>query len=153
MSSILIDGLTSTIYIFCEVNMLKRHINNLLSKCPVCSGPLLVSRIQCGRCDTQIDSLMAIPTLLRLPDDLQEFVLIFLRCRGNIREVEKTLGISYPTVCKRLDMVNHILGNLAPQMDRKAILEQLERGEITAKQAADLLKGGIPHDAAHPHHD
>ncbi|GAG52421.1 unnamed protein product, partial [marine sediment metagenome] len=62
-------------------------------------------------------------------------------CRGNIREVEKVLGISYPTVCKRLDLVNELLGNRIARVDRKAVLEQIERGEITAKEAAQLLKG------------
>jgi len=67
--------------------------------------------------------------------------LVFLRCRGNIREVEKQLGISYPTVCKRLDLVNELLGNRQPTPSRFEILERLERGEITAKEAAELLKG------------
>lgn len=113
----------------------------IISKCPFCNGELQISRLKCGGCDTQIDSLIGIPTIFRLPEDLQEFVLIFLRCRGNIREVEKELGISYPTVCKRLDLVNELLGNTAPRIDRGEILEQLERGEITAKEAAQLLKG------------
>jgi hypothetical protein len=62
------------------------------------------------------------------------------RCRGNIREAEKELGISYPTVCKRLDLVNDVLNNPRAAVDRGAILEQLERGEITAKEAAQLLR-------------
>jgi len=85
---------------------------------------------------------LAIPAFFRLPVDLQEFVLIFLRCRGSIRDVEKVLGISYPTVCKRLDLVNALLGNAAPPtQDKNDILEQLERGDISAKEAAQLLKG------------
>ena len=66
--------------------------------------------------------------------------MVFLRCRGNIREAE--LGISYPTVCKRLDLVNELLGNRSRALSREQILGQLEKGEITAKQAAGLLKGG-----------
>ena len=113
----------------------------LISKCPFCSQELQVSQLRCAGCDTQIDSLIGIPTFFRLPEDLQEFVLTFLRCRGNISEVEKEIGISYPTVCKRLDLVNELLGNRAPRVDRGEILERLERGEITAKEAAQLLKG------------
>jgi len=113
----------------------------LISRCPFCGGELLICRLRCNGCETQIDSPVAIPTFFRLPEDLQEFVLAFLRCRGNIREVEKVFGISYPTVCKRLDLVNELLGNRIPRVDRRTILEQLERGEITAKEAAQLLKG------------
>ena len=113
----------------------------LISRCPFCGGELSICRLACGECDTQIDSLVPIPAFFRLPDDLQAFVMIFLRCRGNIREAEKELGISYPTVCKRLDLVNELLGNRPASAGRFEILEQLERGEITAKQAAQVLKG------------
>ena len=66
--------------------------------------------------------------------------MIFLRCRGNIREMEKLLGIACPTVCKKLDLVNEILGNRAtPQLSPKDILEMLEQGKITAEEASDLL--------------
>ncbi|MCX7012543.1 MAG: DUF2089 domain-containing protein [Candidatus Sumerlaeota bacterium] len=116
----------------------------IISRCPFCGGELTVSRLTCLGCDTQIDSQLPIPAFFRLPEELQEFVLLFLRCRGNIRDVEKELGISYPTVCKRLDLVNDLLGQpsgAAPPVSRKDILERLERGEITAKEAAQLLKG------------
>lgn len=116
-------------------------MKKMVSRCPCCGGEIQISRVTCTACDTQIESLLPVPPLLRLPDDLMEFVLVFLRCRGNIREAEKELGISYPTVCKRLDLVNDLLNNPRAAVDRGAILEQLERGEITAKEAAQLLKG------------
>lgn len=102
---------------------------------------MAVSRLSCSRCDTRIETTLPIPALFRLPEDLQQFILIFLRCRGNIREAEKILGISYPTVCKRLELVNELLGNKEPAMSRDEILGKLERGEISPKQAAELLKG------------
>ena len=113
----------------------------LISKCPFCNGELSITRLTCTGCDTQIDSQIGIPKFFRLPEDLQQFVLTFLRCRGNIREAEKELGISYPTVCKKLDLVNELLGNIPPRVDRLKILEQLESGEISASEAAQLLKG------------
>lgn len=113
----------------------------VISACPVCGGSLVIGRMACSCCDTRIDTTLPIPPFFRLPDDLQQFVLIFLRCRGNIREVEKALGISYPTVCKRLDLVNELLGNRLAALTRDEILGQLERGEISPKQATELLKG------------
>lgn len=68
----------------------------------------------CMQCDTSIDTKLPIPSMLQLPADLQEFVMIFLRCEGKIRDVEKELGISYPTVIKRLNLVNVLLGNVPP---------------------------------------
>ncbi len=120
----------------------------LSSRCPFCNGELEITRLHCGDCSTQIESTLPVPAFFRLPNDLQDFVLVFLRCRGNIREAEKELGISYPTVCKRLDLVNELLGNTssggdaaAPKrLDRNAILQQVEEGTLTAKQAAQLLR-------------
>ncbi len=115
-------------------------VKKVISVCPICGDHLCISRLSCPECETQIDSSLPIPAFFRLPEDLQEFVLVFLRCRGNIREVEKELGISYPTVCKKLDLVNELLGNRPNFPSRKQILERLEKGEISATEAAELLK-------------
>src|SRR5271154_731926 len=112
----------------------------LITRCPFCGDELAIARLSCCGCQTQIDSQLEIPLFFRLPPDLQEFVLIFLRCQGKIRDVEKELGISYPTVCKRLDLVNELLGNQTPARGKREILEQLERGEISVPEASQLLK-------------
>jgi hypothetical protein len=112
----------------------------LITRCPFCGDELSITRLSCAGCSTQIDSKLEIPVFFRLPPDLQDFVLIFLRCQGTIRDVEKELGISYPTVCKRLDLVNELLGNRSPAVSRNQILGRLEQGEITVKEATQLLK-------------
>src|SRR5690242_2593214 len=96
----------------------------MVGRCPFCNEELAISRLHCRGCQTQIDTQLAIPLFFRLPEDLQQFVLVFLRCRGNIREVEKELGISYPTVCKRLDLVNEILEGKTAPPNRLEILER-----------------------------
>ena len=115
----------------------------LITRCPFCGDELAITRLSCCGCNTQIDSQLDIPLFFRLPPDLQDFVLVFLRCQGKIRDVEKELGISYPTVCKRLDLVNELLGNNGPPINRTHILEQLERGEINVQEATQLLKGRL----------
>lgn len=112
----------------------------LIARCPVCEAPLEIRRLGCCECDTSIETKLPIPPLFRLPPDLQAFVFTFLRCQGKIRDVEKELGVSYPTVIKRLDLVNVLLGNQAAPAGRTQILEQLERGEITVQEATQLLK-------------
>ncbi|MFB3786944.1 MAG: DUF2089 domain-containing protein [bacterium] len=112
----------------------------IVSQCPVCKSGLMVTQLSCPACQTQIGTQIPAPAFFQMPEDLQDFVLVFLRNRGNIRDVEKELGISYPTVCKKLDKVNEYLGNRKPAVNRLEILERLERGEITAKEAAQLLR-------------
>ncbi len=92
-----------------------------------------------------IETEVGFEGLMKLPGDMQEFVMVFLRCRGNIREVEKELGISYPTVCKRLDLVNELLGNKGAGvngkvLDRGEILGQLERRDH-GEGSGGTLKG------------
>jgi hypothetical protein len=116
------------------------NLKKLITRCPFCGDQLGITRLSCHGCNTQIDSQLEIPLFFRLPPDLQEFVMVFLRCQGKIRDVEKELGISYPTVCKRLDLVNGLLGNTSTPVKRSQILEQLERGEINVQEATQLLK-------------
>lgn len=71
------------------------------------------------------------------------FIETFISCRGNIKEVEKELKISYPTVRSRLDEVIEKLGcKPAPVSGnkKKEILDALERGEITPEEALEQMK-------------
>ena len=82
-----------------------------------------------------------LPRLARLPRELQDVVEVFLRCRGNIKEVERELGISYPTVSKKLDAINALLDVMGSADEKKTrILRQLEAGEIAAADAVRLLR-------------
>lgn len=113
----------------------------IVSNCPVCnSSDIQIGGIKCNDCQTQIDTQIPIPPFFQLSDELQEFAFVFLKKRGNIREVEKALGISYPTVCKKLDQINQILGQDIAPGPKTEILDRLEKGEITAKEAARLLR-------------
>ena len=81
-----------------------------------------------------------------LTHDQQRFVELFLSARGNIKEVEQLLGISYPTVRKKLDEVAAILGSDAIEETnenraRQEVLTRIERGELNAREGARLLRG------------
>ena len=77
-----------------------------------------------------------------MPIEYQKFIAVFLRQRGNIKGVEKELGISYPTINKMLDQINSMLGSASPQkpLTRKEILDSIEKGEMSVKDAAYILK-------------
>jgi hypothetical protein len=66
---------------------------------------------------------------------------VFLKNKGNIKQVEKEMGISYPTVKKYLDDVVRALGyDVEPAVNSMEVLEKLNSGEITSEEAANLLK-------------
>ena len=119
-------------------------MRKVISRCPVCSNELTVARLKCDACDTVIENHFKLSEFDYLTDEEMFFTRTFIRCRGNIKEVEKELGISYPTVRSKLDAVIKKLGYEAVADERSAhkedILKALENGEITAEQAIAQLK-------------
>ena len=85
------------------------------SNCPSCAGLLQVSGLSCSRCGVRLEGEFELPPLSRLAPGQQEFVLTFLRARGNIKEVERVLGVSYPTVRNRLDALIEKVKSLQAQ--------------------------------------
>ncbi|MGI6344994.1 MAG: DUF2089 domain-containing protein [Bacillota bacterium] len=115
--------------------------------CPICGKKLAVTELTCHYCETKISGDFESCRFCGLTPEQKAFVEVFLRSRGNIKEVERELGISYPTVRSRLDNVLEALGyhvEQAPRPDysqqRKEVLEQLSRGELSAEEAVKLLK-------------
>jgi len=119
-------------------------MNKRLRNCPVCNDRLEVLRYHCPSCDITIDGHFTISELAALNAEQQEFVKIFICCGGNIREVEKKLGISYPTVKSRLGQVIEVLcgNNKAKKEDRKSltILNDLETGRISVEEAIKQME-------------
>ncbi|AFV06508.1 hypothetical protein DCF50_p2505 [Dehalobacter sp. CF] len=115
--------------------------------CPICGHSLYVSKLNCMNCNTTLEGQFTPCKFCQLPPDQLEFIEVFIKCRGNIKDVEKELGISYPTVRGRLDSVIQALGYKVDGSDlqeerenRKEILDALDRGEITSQEAASRLK-------------
>lgn len=117
---------------------------NIPNKCPSCSGKLVVTELCCTDCKTSIKGSFEIPPFAALAPEEENFLRVFLAARGNIKEVERQLGISYPTVKGRLEsLLNKLgLGSLQAEAKRRRleVVERLERGEITAQEAIGLLK-------------
>lgn len=123
--------------------------NQMLGRCPVCNSGLDVTKLHCPHCNTGIEGKFAMCKFCQLPADQKAFAEVFIKCRGNIKEVEKELGISYPTVRSRLETLIESLGYRAqpvPKEDpetkekRKAILEELNEGKISSEDAIALLR-------------
>lgn len=115
-----------------------------LSRCPICAGQLEPVKLKCASCDVTLEGKLPASRLALLSSDQQQFVEVFLLARGNIKEVEKELGISYPTVRKKLDEIAQALGYVprVERMQREEILDAIDRGEVSAKEGIELLKGG-----------
>lgn len=117
----------------------------VLGKCPVCGSNMEVTRISCNDCGTKIEGQFKLCKFCRLADDQKAFIDAFIKCRGNIKEVEKELGVSYPTVKNKLEDVASALGyKVEPEPElpgkKKEVLDKLNSGELSVEQALDMLK-------------
>lgn len=122
------------------------------AQCPVCGERMLVTKLRCSHCGTELSGEFAPCRFCRLEEKHLQFVETFLRCRGSIKEVERALGVSYPTVKNMLDAALTALGldekpelrALREKEERSEILQRLSDGEIdvdTAIEALHQLKG------------
>ncbi len=117
----------------------------ILGKCPVCNSDTEITRISCRVCNTTIEGNFSPCKFCKLSSDQKLFIDAFIKCRGNIKEVEKDLGISYPTVKSRLeDVVSALDYKAEPQNSndkRKEVLKRIDSGEISVEDAVSILKG------------
>jgi hypothetical protein len=123
------------------------------SHCPVCGDQLTISKRTCHSCNTRLEGEFCSCKFCRLPEEQVRFIEIFVKCRGNIKDVERELGISYPTVRSKLEVVIQNLGytvegknvdevnvGIENNSKSKKILDALEQGEISASEAAEQLR-------------
>src|SRR4030095_11284993 len=121
--------------------------------CPSCSSPLVVTQLNCTVCGTGVVGKFELSPFFRLSPDSLQFLEVFVRNRGNVKEVERETGESYWAIRPRLDEIIPEMGMEAPQPEadlstrRQEILGQLSRGEINVQEATRLLsqlKGDHP---------
>jgi hypothetical protein len=137
-------------------------VHDVIATCPVCSDELTITRLHCRSCGTALEGEFGVGRFGRLDREQMRLLESFLRSRGNLKEMERELSISYPTVRGRVDALVRALGlsdggdgdaeadeieleepavAVDTSAERRAILEQLARKEISADEAATRLRG------------
>ncbi len=112
-------------------------------QCPICEDELIVTDMKCNKCHTHFQGEFHVSKFSKLDEKQLLFVETFIKCRGSIKEMEKELNISYPTVKSRLEDVVKSLGfqsNEEPDEKRKKILESIDSGEMSVEEAINILK-------------
>jgi len=114
--------------------------------CPSCGSALAVTQLNCTACGTGVVGKFELSPFFRLKPESLNFLEVFVRNRGNVKEVERETGESYWTIRRQLDEVITEMGfpeastpdEISAQ--RQDILAQLSRGEINVQEATNLLK-------------
>jgi len=112
--------------------------------CPSCSSPLIVTQLNCTSCGTGVVGKFELSPFHRLSPERLKFLEVFVRNRGNVKDVERETGESYWAIRLQLDEVITEMGMEPPKEDdistrRQEILAQLSRGEINVQEATKLL--------------
>jgi len=109
------------------------------STCPACRERLTVTRLACPACATEVGGAFATCRYCSLGEEEQELLELFLVSRGNLKEVERALGVSYPTARARVDALIGRLELDTAERSRVALLEALARGDIGVDDALARL--------------
>src|SRR4051812_19110788 len=144
--------------------------HDVIATCPVCSRELAVPRLHCSTCGTTLEGDFNVGRFGHLSREQMAVLESFLRSRGNLRDMERELGLSYPTVRARVEALIRALG-FGPRADsdeataaaadaetaasaaasaaassseilavRQEILERLARRDINAEDAATAIR-------------
>lgn len=116
-------------------------MRNVPRSCPVCGGRLALTRLSCPDCETELSGVFEACDFCALDADDREMLRVFLRSRGNMKDLERHLGVSYPTARARFDRLLAKIGLEAEEAeaDRLGVLEALSRGEIDVGEALELI--------------
>ena len=119
------------------------HEHRAPSDCPVCGERLATTRLGCGSCGTELAGVFTSCAFCALDESETEMLNVFLASRGNLRDLEKHLGVSYPTARLRFNELLTKLG-LAGEpepatLTREQILSEVASGALTPAEAQRLL--------------
>ena len=114
------------------------------SRCPSCSGILNPVKYICSDCGTEVTGDFVMCPLCSLEKDNRSLLELFLFARGNLKAVQRMLGVSYPTARTRIEEMFNALEYRAEEKEISInVLEQLHRGEISVVDALESLDENI----------
>lgn len=129
------------------------HTHTPPSDCPVCGDRLSITRLGCPSCGSELSGRFAACPYCSLVAHDRRILETFLVSRGNMRELARELGVSYPTARQRFADLLVRLG-LEPgngagsgafddpgeaDRHREDVLRRLAAGELAIDEAEALL--------------
>ena len=121
----------------------EKTVRKVLEECPSCGGEFEITRLSCTLCDTEVTGRFAPCAFCRLSPETAQFLEVFVRSRGNVKEMERELGISY-WIIRINDLIKELGFETNGEEDlgrkRHEILARVNQGEISAGEAAELMR-------------
>ncbi len=130
-------------------------MRKLLEICPACEGELIVTQQSCVRCGTAVIGEFQPTVFSKLSPDNLAFLEVFVKNKGNVKEMERELGESYWAIRNHINEMIEELGlekkDVEPpeapadlKLKRQDVLAQLDAGEISVNEATELLQAIRP---------
>ncbi len=117
--------------------------NEIPNKCPSCGSGMRVTLLKCPSCETEVQGDFEPGRFSSLTDEQLDFLEIFIKSRGSLKDAGKLLNISYPTARNRLDnLVNAFesIDKKAASTKRLEVLEMVKAGDLSVEDALEKLR-------------
>ncbi len=119
-------------------------MSKLISECPACGTKLRITSLCCTGCGMELRNNFELSPFDSLNPEQTDFLIIFLKQRGNMSLVQTQLGISYPTAKKRLDdllvALNLVEDSQQSHEEKGAIDMSTWNVQENSSKASDIIK-------------
>lgn len=126
-------------------------MRKIISTCPGCQGNLQISTLKCPDCGLELKNDFELSCFDRLNDEQLQFLLEFLKSRGNLSEVQADLNMTYSVVKRKLDDLLAAL-NLGTTKDTERA-EKIDIGNLNvdynSNQASEIIKAKLKENGGH----
>lgn len=114
-----------------------------MERCRHCGkGPLRVAAYRCDDCGLTIEGRFEPPALFRLSGEEAQLAELLILHGGNLKALCRDLGISYPTLRKRMNRLVETMRALKEADQRRidSILNDIEHGRLPAEEGLRLIE-------------
>jgi len=113
-----------------------------MTECLICEHHLTIGSLSCKRCNMTYNSTFSFPRLARLSKEEQRLAESLILHGGSLKTMAEALGVSYPTLKKKLNELSYSLKKKQEEDERQIedILYAIESKEISAEEGIRSIR-------------